>query len=82
MDFSLDETQRAVADLAATVLRAEPDDGRVLAALASPAGYDEAAWKAMGQSGLLALALPSSEGGDAMGPLATALVLTEVGRQV
>ncbi|MDT4919773.1 MAG: 3-oxo-4-pregnene-20-carboxyl-CoA dehydrogenase alpha subunit [Pseudonocardiales bacterium] len=82
MDFSLDETQRAVADLAATVLRGEPDDGRVLAALASPAGYDEAAWKAMGQSGLLALALPESVGGDGMGPLPTALVLTEVGRQV
>lgn len=82
MDFSLDETQQAVADLAAGVLRAEPDDGRVLAALASPGGYDEAAWKAMGQSGLLALALPEAVGGDAMGPLSTALVLTEVGRQV
>ena len=28
MDFSLDETQRAVADLAATVLRGDPDDAR------------------------------------------------------
>jgi len=82
VDFSLDETQRAVADLAANVLHAEPDDGRVLAALASAGGHDEAAWKAMGQSGLLALALPESVGGDGMGPLATALVLTEVGRQV
>ena len=82
MDFSLDETQQAVADLAANVLRAEPDDGRVLAALASAGGHDEAAWKAMGQSGLLALALPESVGGDGMGPLATALVLTEVGRQI
>jgi alkylation response protein AidB-like acyl-CoA dehydrogenase len=81
LDFSLDETQQAVADLAAGVLRGEPDDARVLAALASPGGYDEAAWKAMGQSGLLALGLPESVGGDAMGPLATALVLTEVGRQ-
>jgi alkylation response protein AidB-like acyl-CoA dehydrogenase len=82
VDFSLDETQRAVADLAADVLRAEPDDARVLAALASPGGFDEAAWKAMGQSGLLALAVPEAAGGDGMGPLATALVLTEVGRQV
>ena len=82
MDFSLDEAQQAVADLAANVLRAEPEDARVLAALASAGGYDEAAWKAMGQSGLLALALPEAVGGDAMGPLATALVLTEVGRQV
>jgi alkylation response protein AidB-like acyl-CoA dehydrogenase len=82
VDFSLDEAQQAVADLAAGVLRSEPDDARVLAALASPGGYDEAAWKAMAQSGLLALALPEAVGGDAMGPLANALVLTEVGRQV
>jgi alkylation response protein AidB-like acyl-CoA dehydrogenase len=36
----------------------------------------------MGQAGLLALALPEAVGGDGLGPLATALVLTEVGRQV
>jgi alkylation response protein AidB-like acyl-CoA dehydrogenase len=82
VDFRLDESQQAVADLAAGVLRAAPDDARVLAALGSPAGYDEAAWKAMGQAGLLALGLPATVGGDAMGTLATALVLTEVGRQV
>lgn len=82
MDFSLDEAERAVADLAASVLRTEPDDGRVLTALAAPGGFDEGAWKAMGQSGLLALAVPPSAGGDGMGPLATSLVLTEVGRQV
>jgi 3-oxo-4-pregnene-20-carboxyl-CoA dehydrogenase alpha subunit len=82
VDFSLDESQHAVADLAAGVLRGEPDDRRVLTALGSPGGYDEAAWKALAQAGLLALALPESVGGDAMGPLATSLVLTEVGRQV
>lgn len=82
MDFNLDEAQRAIADLAASVLRSDPDDGRVLTALASPLGYDEAAWKAMGQAGLLALGLPDSIGGDGLGALATALVLTEAGRQV
>jgi alkylation response protein AidB-like acyl-CoA dehydrogenase len=82
VDFSLDESQQAVADLAATVLRGDADDGRVLAALASAGGYDEAAWKAMGQAGLLGLSLPQSIGGDGMGALASGLVLTEVGRQV
>jgi alkylation response protein AidB-like acyl-CoA dehydrogenase len=81
VDFTLDEAQQAIADLAASVLRAEPDDGRVRAALASAAGYDEAAWKAMGQAGLLALGLPAEVGGDGLGALATSLVLTEVGRQ-
>lgn len=82
MDFSLDEAHQAVADVAAGVLRADPDDSRTLAALGSPAGYDEAAWKAVGQAGLLALALPEAHGGDGLGPLSTSLVLTEVGRQV
>jgi 3-oxo-4-pregnene-20-carboxyl-CoA dehydrogenase alpha subunit len=82
VDFSIDEAHQAIADLAASVLRADPDDGRVLAALASPGGFDEAAWKGMAQSGLLALAVPESVGGDGMGPLAASLVLTEVGRQV
>ena len=81
MDFTLDETQQAVADLAAGVLRTEPDDGRVKGALAGESGYDEAAWKGMAQAGLLALALPESLGGDGMSALETALVLTEVGRQ-
>jgi 3-oxo-4-pregnene-20-carboxyl-CoA dehydrogenase alpha subunit len=82
VDFTLDESQQAVADLAAGVLRGDADDGRVRAALASAGGYDEPAWKAMGQSGLLALSLPESVGGDGFGALETGLVLTEVGRQV
>jgi alkylation response protein AidB-like acyl-CoA dehydrogenase len=82
MDFSLDETQRAVADLAAGVLRGDVDDGRVTAAFASEPGFDEALWKAMGQSGLLALPLPESLGGDGLGAIETGLVLTEVGRQL
>jgi alkylation response protein AidB-like acyl-CoA dehydrogenase len=82
VDFTLDETQRAVADLAAGVLRGPTDDGRVLTALAAQPGYDEAAWKAMGQAGLLALALPEPVGGDGFGAVETALVLAEVGRQV
>ncbi|MDT7572675.1 MAG: 3-oxo-4-pregnene-20-carboxyl-CoA dehydrogenase alpha subunit [Actinomycetota bacterium] len=82
MDFTLDENQRAVADLAASVLRGDPDDARVLAAVAGESGFDEAAWKAMGQAGLLALSLPEAVGGDGFGAVETGLVLAEVGRQV
>jgi 3-oxo-4-pregnene-20-carboxyl-CoA dehydrogenase alpha subunit len=81
VDFSLDETQQAVADLAAGVLRAGADDSRAKAGLAGEAGYDETLWKAMGQAGLLALALPVDLGGDGFGPVETGLVLAEVGRQ-
>jgi 3-oxo-4-pregnene-20-carboxyl-CoA dehydrogenase alpha subunit len=81
VDFSYDETQQAVANLAATVLRHEPEHARVENALSSPSGYDETLWKALAQAGLLALALPESLGGDGFGPVEVAAVLTEVGRQ-
>ncbi len=82
MDFTLDETQQAVADLAATVLRAEPDHGRATNALAGASGYDETLWKAMAQAGLLSLAVPAEHGGDGLGAIEVAAVLTEAGRQV
>jgi hypothetical protein len=82
VDFSLDETQQAVADLAATVLRVEPDHARAQHALASADGYDETLWKAMTQAGLLSLAVPAATGGDGLGAVEVATVLAEVGRQV
>jgi alkylation response protein AidB-like acyl-CoA dehydrogenase len=81
VDFRLDETQQAVADLAATVLRNEADGARVEQVLASDAGYDETLWKAMAQAGLLALAIPETLGGDGFGAVAVGSVLREVGRQ-
>lgn len=66
MDFSLDEAQREVADLAREVLDREPDP--------------DTAWKALGRCGLLTLAVPEKLGGAGLGVVATAVVLTEVGR--
>ena len=65
MDFQLDETQREIATLAADVLGRES---------ATP-------WKALGEAGLLALAVPERLGGDGLGVLETAVLLTEVGRR-
>lgn len=81
MDFGFDETQQAVAELAATVLRGDADHARTEQALASGAGYDETAWKSLAQAGLLALALPESLGGDGAGAIEVGVVLTAVGRQ-
>jgi alkylation response protein AidB-like acyl-CoA dehydrogenase len=64
VDFSFDDTQREIADLAAAVLRREPDQ----------------AWKALGQAGLLTLSVPERLGGDGLGVIETCAVLTEVGR--
>ena len=81
MDFTFDETQQAVANLAATVLRHDAEHARVEVAIAGDAGYDETLWKAMAQAGLLSLALPSELGGDGFGAVEVGAVLTEVGRQ-
>ncbi len=81
MDFSLEETQQSVAELATTVLRNEADGTRIEQVLATELSYDETLWKAMAQAGLLALALPESLGGDGFGTVEVASVLREVGRQ-
>lgn len=83
MDFSLDDTQQSVADLAAAVLRSPDADGqRAAQALSGSAGYDESSWKAMAQSGLLSLALPRDLGGEGFGAIEVTSVLREVGRQI
>jgi alkylation response protein AidB-like acyl-CoA dehydrogenase len=71
VDFTLGETQQAVAQAAAHVLdqcdpAADPD-GRAL-------------WKELGQAGLLGLLLPDWLGGDGLGVMDAAVLLTEVGR--
>ncbi|GDY28981.1 acyl-CoA dehydrogenase family protein [Gandjariella thermophila] len=86
MDFTLDETQEEIRGLTAEVLRREvrPDPADATSAVprawAEDPGYHEAAWKAMGAAGLLGLALPADLGGEGLGVLETAVLLTEVGR--
>jgi alkylation response protein AidB-like acyl-CoA dehydrogenase len=67
VDFSLDEAQREVADLAREVLAPGPDP--------------QSLWKAMGQAGLLTLAVPEELGGAGLGVVECGLVLAEVGRR-
>jgi alkylation response protein AidB-like acyl-CoA dehydrogenase len=81
VDFTLDESQQAIADLATTVLRPDQDHARVEQALSSAPGYDETAWKSLAQAGLLGVALPAELGGDGAGPLEVALLVAAVGRQ-
>jgi 3-oxo-4-pregnene-20-carboxyl-CoA dehydrogenase alpha subunit len=75
MDFTLDETQQAVARVAAEVL------GQARPAGPPADGFDAALWKEMGRAGLLSLALPAWLGGDGLGVLDVAVALTEVGRR-
>ena len=83
MDFTLEETQEAVARLAAEVL----DQGRPaatpspVAAAGDADGYDSPLWKELGQAGLLSLALPAELGGDGLGVMDVMVLLAEVGRR-
>ena len=69
MDFTLDQTQREIAELAGHILdragERTPAEG----------------WRAIVDGGLLALALPEQYGGDGLGLAEAAMVLTEVGRR-
>ncbi|NUS43194.1 MAG: acyl-CoA dehydrogenase family protein, partial [Mycobacteriaceae bacterium] len=77
VDFSPDENQRAVAELAREVLRREMPDA--VSDLDPALGYDPAVWAALAKAGLTALAVPAELGGDGLGIDAVAVVLTEVG---
>jgi alkylation response protein AidB-like acyl-CoA dehydrogenase len=65
VDFALDETQQVIAQVTGDVLDA----------------HDPDAWKALAHAGMLGLAVPQRLGGEGLGPLEIALVLTEVGRR-
>ena len=79
MDFTLGETQQAVA----RGRRPRAGPGPAAAAGHGPerSRYDRALWKELGQAGLLSLAVPAWLGGDGLGVLDTAVLLTEVGRR-
>jgi alkylation response protein AidB-like acyl-CoA dehydrogenase len=66
MDFALDDTQRAISRLARATLARESDV--------------DATWKALGEAGLLSLALPERLDGDELGVVEIAVLLTEIGR--
>ena len=71
MDFTPAEAETEASRLAARVLGAAPP---------STTDFDERLWKELGNAGLLSLALSTDLGGENLGALATAAVLTETGR--
>src|SRR6202007_3089639 len=77
MHFTVEAPQQTVARRAAEVLgQARPPESS-----APGDGYDAALWKELGQAGLLSLALPAELGGDGLGVMDVAMLLTEVGRR-
>lgn len=53
---------------------------QVIAQLSAEAMAEPDPWKALGETGMLALGLPARYGGEGLGMAETAIVLTEVGR--
>jgi 3-oxo-4-pregnene-20-carboxyl-CoA dehydrogenase alpha subunit len=72
VDFTSGEAETEAGSLAAQVLGA---------AAPSTADFDVGLWKELSRAGLLSLALPADLGGENLGMLATAAVLTEAGRR-
>jgi acyl-CoA dehydrogenase len=82
MDFTFDETQDAVRDLAAQIFQGHADVTRVREVEASDDRFDRRLWAALAEADLLGLALPEADGGGGYGMVELALVLREQGRVV
>jgi alkylation response protein AidB-like acyl-CoA dehydrogenase len=93
VDFTVGQTQQAVAEAAAHVLggyargpaagqRGQPGlgAGQDGAATGQEDSYDLALWKELAEAGLLGLAVPGPLGGEGLGVAEIAVLLTEVGR--
>jgi hypothetical protein len=82
VDFTMGQTQQAVAEAAAHALGGHP--GRRAGSGEGPAtgqddSYDRALWKELAQAGLLGLAVPGPLGGEGLGVAEIAVLLTEAG---
>ncbi|EOM77499.1 acyl-CoA dehydrogenase [Rhodococcus rhodnii] len=77
MDFSYDEEQRTVRDLARTVFAGAAD--RLAATEASTDRIDRTTWTALAETGLTGLAIPEAHGGGGLGPAATIPLFEEQG---
>jgi 3-oxocholest-4-en-26-oyl-CoA dehydrogenase beta subunit len=83
VDFSFDETQRELRDLARQVLRDKVTHERLVALeSAAPSVFDRDLWSALASAGLLGAALPEEHGGGGVGLLGLLPVLEEAGATV
>jgi acyl-CoA dehydrogenase len=82
VDFSFDETQDAVRDLAAQIFQGQASVERVKEVEAADERFDRKLWGELAKADLLGLCLPESVGGGGLGMVELALVLREQGRVV
>lgn len=82
MDFSLNELQRELVDLARQILRQGTGPERLAMLEASGSRFDGELWRELVDAGLGAVGLAESAGGPGLGFFETCLVLEEAGRSV
>ncbi|MFM7783604.1 MAG: acyl-CoA dehydrogenase family protein, partial [Gammaproteobacteria bacterium] len=82
MDFSLNELQRELVDLARQILRRGATPERLATLEASGSRLDTELWRELVDAGLGAVGLEESADGPGLGFLETCLVLEEAGRAV
>src|SRR3954462_7197360 len=84
MDFTRNEEQQAIADLAAKVLADQVTPEGLRALEREPGGlvFDRSLWSTLADAGLLGVAVPEAHGGLGFGLVELCLLLEEVGRNV
>src|SRR5688572_19901906 len=82
MDFTFDETQQSVRDLARQIFAGQASVERVKEIEASDDRIDRDLWAELAKADLLGLCLPEARGGGGFGMVELALVLEQQGRTV
>jgi 3-oxocholest-4-en-26-oyl-CoA dehydrogenase beta subunit len=82
MDFRFTQEQDEAAELAASILKDRATNERMKAVEADGDRFDRDLWAALGEAGLLGLALPEQYDGAGLGLVELCRVLVEVGRTV
>ena len=82
MDFTLNEDQQAISDLAGRILRDKLPPERLRAIEAEPDWFAADAWTELAKANLLGVALPDDVGGGGFGLFEACLVLEQIGRTV
>ncbi len=82
MDFSLNEGEAAVADLAKKIFAERVTPASHKAAEVGGARFDKRLWTDLAEAGLLGIAVPEADGGSGQGLIAIYTLLEQAGRVV
>lgn len=82
MDFNLNETEQAIADLAEQILADRVTHDRLKEIEAADEWFADAEWTLLADAGLVGIALPGAHGGGGLGMVEAGLVSQAVGRHV